>query len=112
VSFDVGRHQGSAGRPPPIATEVINQAYAAPRPPAPQPMYPGSQPQLAYQPPPPTPPLPPPPQPPNPPPPHPCRHPRRHPRRHPNRHRMPRPLRWVLRRPGRRATPRIWPPRC
>jgi ABC-type multidrug transport system ATPase subunit len=69
VSFDVGRHQGSAGRPPPIATEVINQAYAAPRPPAPQPMYPGSQPQLAYQPPPPTPPLPPPPRPPSPPPP-------------------------------------------
>jgi hypothetical protein len=41
VSFEVGRHQGSAGRPPQIATEVITQAYAPPQPP-PQPMYPGS----------------------------------------------------------------------
>ena len=47
VSFEVGRHQGSVGRPPQSATEIITQAYPQPRP---QPTYPSPPSQPVYRP--------------------------------------------------------------
>ena len=54
LSFEVGRHAGSAGRPPQTATVVIDQPtqhHPGWGPSPSQPMYPGSRPQPVYPPP-------------------------------------------------------------